>query len=290
MTLTYVKPERILLKVHPEFTERWLQDRIADDPSLLGLGDIELKDRERQHPKAGRLDLLFQDTDANRRYEVEVQLGATDESHIVRTIEYWDIERKRYPQYEHTAVIVAEDITGRFLNVISLFNGTIPLIALQLGAFKVGNTISLAFTRVVDEMRLGPVGEDEGGQVPTDRAYWEKRAPHGTLHLVDTLVAAVKDFDPALEPKYNKYYIGLARNGEISNFVVFRAKRDWIRVEPRIARTDALDAKLDESGLDVMDYDARWQRYRIRVTKEDFAKNEPLLRDLLKLAWQESEL
>jgi hypothetical protein len=44
------------------------------------------------------LDLLLQDADGNRRYEVEVQLGKTDESHIIRTIEYWDIERKRYPQ------------------------------------------------------------------------------------------------------------------------------------------------------------------------------------------------
>ncbi len=65
------------------------------------------------------LDLLLQDPDTNRRYEVELQLGPTDESHIIRTIECWDIERKRYPQYDHCAVIVAEDITSRFLNVIS---------------------------------------------------------------------------------------------------------------------------------------------------------------------------
>ena len=25
-------------------------------------------------------------------YEKEIQLGATDESHIIRTVEYWDIE------------------------------------------------------------------------------------------------------------------------------------------------------------------------------------------------------
>lgn len=43
---------------------------------------------------------------------------------MIRTIEYWDIERKRYPQYEHCAVIIAEDITSRFLNVIQLFNGS----------------------------------------------------------------------------------------------------------------------------------------------------------------------
>jgi hypothetical protein len=108
--LTYRKPERIYLRDHPEFNERWLQDRLAEDPSLLGLGDLVLKDKERIHPKAGRLDLLFQDPESNHRYED--QLGETDESHIIRTIEYWDYERKRYRQYDHTAVIVAEDITS----------------------------------------------------------------------------------------------------------------------------------------------------------------------------------
>ena len=34
------------------------------------------------HPKAGRLDFLLQDPDSNRRYEVEVQLGKTDEAHM----------------------------------------------------------------------------------------------------------------------------------------------------------------------------------------------------------------
>ncbi len=129
----YIKLERIFLQHHADLDERWVQARIAEDPTVLGLGDLVLKDKERSQPHAGRLDLLLQDPETDRRYEVEVQLGSTDESHIIRTIEYWDIERKRYPQYEHCAVLVAEDITGRFLNVISLFNGTIPLIAIQMG-------------------------------------------------------------------------------------------------------------------------------------------------------------
>jgi len=108
--LKYIKPERLFLADHPELNERWVQQRIADDPSLLGLGDLILKDKERIQPKAGRLDLLFQDPDSVRRYEVEIQLGQTNEAHIIRTLEYWDIEKKRYPQYEHSAVIVAEDI------------------------------------------------------------------------------------------------------------------------------------------------------------------------------------
>lgn len=115
MNRKYTPHERFFLKSHPEFTEKWVQDLIANDPSILNLGDLVMRDRERIQPRAGRLDLLLQDPETKRRYEVELQLGETDEAHIIRTIEYWDIERKRYPQYDHCAVLIAEDITSRFL-------------------------------------------------------------------------------------------------------------------------------------------------------------------------------
>ena len=108
--LKYVKPQNLVLKTHPKFSERWVQEKIADDPSILGIGELILKDKERNQPGAGRLDLLFQDPDSNLRYEVEIQLGKTDEGHIFRTIEYWDLERKRNPQYDHVAVLIAEAI------------------------------------------------------------------------------------------------------------------------------------------------------------------------------------
>ena len=95
--MKYIKPERVFLKSNAEFNEKWVQDRIAEDPSLLGLGDLILKDKERIHANAGRLDLLLQNPDSTQRYEAEIQLGKTDESHIIRTIEYWDLERKCYP-------------------------------------------------------------------------------------------------------------------------------------------------------------------------------------------------
>jgi hypothetical protein len=88
----------ISLKKHPNLTEAWVQQQIANEPSILGLGDLILRDKERIQATAGRLDLLLQDPESLKRYEVEIQLGVVDESHIIRTIEYWDIERKRYPQ------------------------------------------------------------------------------------------------------------------------------------------------------------------------------------------------
>lgn len=283
----YVKPERLWLRSHPEYSEKWVQQLIADDPSILGLGDLVLRDQERIHPRAGRLDLLLQDVETKRRYEVELQLGSTDEAHIIRTIEYWDIERKRYPQYDHCAVIVAEDITSRFLNVISLFNGTIPLIAIQMQALRIGENIALIFTTVMDEMSRGLVDEDEdAAAAPTDRAYWEKRASKSSMALADELLQVVKEFDPSLELKYNKFYIGLSREGQPFNFVEFKPQKNLLKLELALPQTDDLDAKIDEGGFDAMDYDKRWRHYRLRLTKPDLTTKADVLRELMKLAYE----
>lgn len=134
--MEFRKSRPVSLKSHPVYSEKWLQQQIVEDTTLLGLGELEVKDVERRQPRAGRLDLLLSDPETLTRYEVEIQLGATDEAHIIRTIEYWDIEKSRYPRYEHVAVIVAEDITSRFLNVISLFNKTIRSLLSRFGLLK----------------------------------------------------------------------------------------------------------------------------------------------------------
>ena len=284
--LKYVKFEKISMKGHPEFNEKWLQDRIAEDPSILGLGDLILKDKERLQPKAGRLDLLLQDSDSSRRYEVEVQLGSTDESHIIRTIEYWDLERKRYPQYDHTAVIVAEDITSRFLNVISLFNGFIPLVAIQLNAIKIEDQISLVCTTVLDQMILGLEEEDEEKEV-VDRSYWEKRGTKNTVKLADKLLEFIHTFAPTIEMKYNKFYIGLTLDGQSNLFALFRPQKNAIRLEPRIKRSEEIENQISEKGIDLMDY-TKWGRYRIRLSKSDFKEHGDFITELLKQAYTEA--
>jgi len=280
--MKYVKPIKISLKNHSELNEKWVQDRIAEDPSLLGLGDLVLKDKERLQPTAGRLDLLFQESESSHRYEVEIQLGKTDEAHIIRTIEYWDIERKRYPQYEHTAVIVAEDITSRFLNVISLFNGSIPLVAIQMQAIQTGEQISLVFTTVLGERQLGPVEEDEEVQEPADRAYWEERSNKATVAIADQLFEILKLINSNLSLRYLKGYIGLAVNGKPNNFVLFRPKKTWVLVEVRLEQSPDLQTKLEEAGLGLMEYEHKWGRYRIRVAKDDVKKHEALIQELFK--------
>jgi len=201
-----IRPEKISIKNNSELNEGFIQEEIAKDPSIIGLGDLILKDKERIQPKAGRLDLLLQDQDSNRRYEVELQLGASDESHIIRTIEYWDIEKKRYPQYDHCAVIIAEDITSRFLNVVSLFNGFIPLIAIQMNAYRINGDYGLIFTKVLDEMPLGLVDEDEEVQEVTDRGFWLKeRGTADTVKMADKMLEMVNEISSGYSLKYNKH-------------------------------------------------------------------------------------
>ena len=74
-TLKYVKPERIYLSGHPELNERWVQGRIAEDPSILGLGDLILKDKERIQPHAGRLER------SQRRHRVRRKVRTDAEPH-----------------------------------------------------------------------------------------------------------------------------------------------------------------------------------------------------------------
>src|SRR5437870_5095181 len=75
-------------------TESWLERHIESDPTILRLGDVAIIERQRRQEKAGRLDLLLEDDSGDQRYEVELMLGRTDESHLIRTVEYWDFARE----------------------------------------------------------------------------------------------------------------------------------------------------------------------------------------------------
>src|SRR5437899_1826136 len=166
-------------------TESWLESHIESDPTILRLGDVAVIERQRRQEKAGRLDLLLEDDSGDNRYEVELMLGSTDESHLIRTVEYWDIERRKWPGYEHCAVLIADDVTTRFLNVIGLFSGSIPIIAIQVNGFHVDGKLVLHFVKVLDSRSTR---KDETTQIQakaTDRQYWISRASATTVELVD---------------------------------------------------------------------------------------------------------
>jgi len=281
----FVKLKTINLKTNKEFDEKWLQKVISEDTSIIGLGDVILKDAERSQPGAGRLDLLLQDADDHGRYEVEIQLGATDETHIIRTIEYWDIERRRYPQYDHTAVIIAEDVTSRFLNVIGLFNGFIPIMAIQVTAIKTSDGVGLKFIKILDTVGLGYIGDDEETSEPTDRPYWINKGSEKTVLLADKILDIATAFAPSTTFSYNKFYMGFWVNGRACNFSVCRPQRKALRLDIQLPQTEETDTLISDAELLDLDYDKRWKRYRLKLSDKDISEKSETLRKLLKQAY-----
>jgi len=291
MSLEFVRHKKVSLRKHPTFNEKWLHDRIADDPTILGLGDIRLLDRERLVQGGGRLDLLLLDDDNNRRYEVEIQLGPTDPSHIVRAIEYWDVERRRYPGYEHVAVLVAEDITTRFLNVMSLMAGSIPMVAVQLDALQVENSLLLNFTTVLDqsELRVDDT-DDDGGGGQVDRKYWEAKAGKELMRVCDAALEMINEFaSTPQEFNYLKGHIGLQSNGVVNNFVWFAPKpmKKFTHIFFRNSNAGEWQAKFEEAG--VLAVSKRSRRFRISLKANEFSEHKELIHQAIEETVKEYE-
>jgi hypothetical protein len=278
-TSKIIKLQEISLQNTREIDEKYIQNYLANEPSVLGLGDLVLLAKEKIQPKAGRLDLLFQDSDSDRRYTVEIQLGKTDESHIIRTIEYWDIERKRYPQYDYCAVIIAEDITTRFLNVIQLFNGQIPLIAIQMNAFKIDDKIGIKFIKILDEVKydIEPLVVE-----PSNRKFWEEiRSTKKIVEMADDIVKIINEIEPNFELNYNKHYIGLVKNGTAFNFATMNAKKNFLRLDFKLEQNEEVEKCINENELSVLDYSIRSSRYKIRLTENDIKNKRDVIKELL---------
>jgi hypothetical protein len=155
-----------------------------------------------------------------------------------------------------------------------------------MNALKFGDQISLVFTIVMDQLALGLVEDDEEVQAVTDRNFWEtERGTKQTVAMADDLFSLIRGLDSGLELKYNKFYIGLATNGQPNNFVIFRPRKHGINIDVKLPQSAEVDQLFEQAGLDVMDYDKKWGNYRCRLSQEEIKKNTDLLKKLFKRAY-----
>ena len=246
--LHYTKAEKISLK--KLFNEKWLQDRIEEDTSILGLGELDIVQRERKQSSGGKIDFLLLNNETDTMYEAEIMLGATDESHIIRTIEYWDIERRRFPSKDHIAVIVAEEITNRFFNVIALMNRSIPIIAIQLNAIKIDNKVILNFTKVLDIYETPEDEEDLGGE-EVGRPYWEKKSHAKSIAIMDEIIAIAQKIYPNSRVTYNKHHVAIGTSRKNYIWLHPRKSPHNCHIEIKIDKDHIGETKttLDELGI-----------------------------------------
>lgn len=280
--MDYCKAEKIFLR-NTQYDEKWLQDRIEEDPTILGLGDLNIIQRERKQSSGGRIDFLFHDPENAIMYETEIMLGSIDESHIIRTIEYWDIERRRFPSKDHKAVIIAEDITSRFFNVISLMNRAIPIIAIQLNALKVGNNIVLNFTKVLD-LYEPPEDEEDLGAETVDRSYWEHRSSKKSITMMDEIIKLISEKYPNPKITYNKHHIAIGTQRQNFLWGHPRKTEGYCHLSIRTGSENAEKAKALFDNIQISFNQRREDLFAFPIYMKEFSDNKDKISELLFLS------
>ena len=125
--------------------EHTLAERINEDPAVLGLGDLDLK---RASWRSRQISLLLESPAESVLFVVELQLGPTDDRHIMRVMERWLTERKRQRLSRCFAVLVGEEIAPRYVNILKLISRAVPLLALKMEPSEGSEGTSLRFRHV----------------------------------------------------------------------------------------------------------------------------------------------
>jgi hypothetical protein len=268
------------------FKEGWLQDQIEKDPSILGLGDLDVVRREKTQSSGGRLDFLLQNPDDGSMYEVEVMLGETDASHNIRTIEYWDLERRRWPARSHTAVLVAENLERRFFNVIQLLSLTIPIIAIRGNIVEADGKRILNFTKILGAYQE-PELEAPAPPESVDEKYWQAKASW-TLAHAKTQQDLFARAPGEMMLHFNRHDIRLGHAGE--DFIILDKRKSgkssfriWLKKTEIQGATAALDNANIPYDVKTDRGDSDWQVIRLTVHQKLIQENEKLFQEFAKL-------
>ena len=103
-------------------------------------------------------------------------------------------------------VVVGVDVEAAKAAIHSLLPGE------KIEVRAVNDAIALTFVKVLDEITLGLVDEDEPIAEPTTRESWEAKASKKTLTETDELLKLVKEVQPKAALNYNKHYISHNNN------------------------------------------------------------------------------
>jgi hypothetical protein len=201
--------------------EYWLQDIIYENPKVLGLGNLVPLNKEKKQSSGGKLDILLKDPEQNSMYEVEIMLGETDPSHIIRSIEYWDNEKRKYPQRQHFCVLVAESFDRRYFNVIQLMSLNIPMIAIQADLLEVNGEKILNFTKIID-IYIEPEEYEEDVKV-VNEATWTNDASWVTENTKE-LIELFKEEGDKINIRFTQSYVSINIEGKNAYWLNKRMK------------------------------------------------------------------
>ncbi|GHV33726.1 hypothetical protein AGMMS4952_25880 [Spirochaetia bacterium] len=243
--------------------ENWVHQWIVDKPERLGIGsfDIIAQELHQYKNKGGRLDLLGYNKLINTYYEIEIMLGECDSDHGFRTLDYWARERAKNPNSIHYAVLVAEDLQGRYKTIIETLPQFLPFIAIEIQTLQLitdtGEKIITCKAEIIaqpDELveKGGPEIVSTGKTIaPRDEDWWRQNQG-------DAFVDTVKEMASYCENNVGTSRIDFTANSYIS---LKKGKRTWLPMWPR---SDGFYIYLPDDGTGTMDQPSErfieWQK------------------------------
>lgn len=252
--------------------EYWLQDLIYENPRILGLGELIPVSKEKKQSTGGKLDILLKSPEDNSMYEIEVMLGETDPSHIIRTIEYWDLEKRRYPQRQHFPVLIAETFSRRYFNVIQILSLNVPMIAIQADLLEVSGQRIINFTKILDIYE--EQAEDDETNI-VNETTWSSSA-NWTLQTAKELLTIINSTEQILKLNFTQSYIALVNSKGNAYWLYKRSEpKSYLGFKERDdEKTEAIKNIFDKSAVPFT-YN-KYQEFLIVVDKEFVKKNKEI--------------
>jgi hypothetical protein len=167
--------------------------------------------------------------------------------------------------------------------VIRLLNRAVPIIAIQLSAFRIGDEVVLQFIPVLDVYESAEL-QDEQDSEPVDRAYWEKKSNRESLGVVDAVRALTPSTNGEPRTTYKLHDIPLSTSGY--NFCWFNPRKTtpychlhiWVGAE---RRQDFMD-RLESAGIEASNL--RRSEIALSLRLKDIQEHRDLLAEIIRSA------
>ena len=117
--------------------------------------------------------------------------------------------------------------------------------------------------------------------MPTDRTYWEKRTSKKMMENIDKIYNALGEIVSGFELKYNKFYIGLSKDGISRNFLMFRPKKSFLYIVIKTKENNPLLQEIENDGLEI-NYTPRWNECKIKLDNfETYNKHKEIINKII---------
>ena len=63
-------------------------------------------------------------------------------------------------------------------------------------------------------------------------------------------------------------------------------QKNQLTLEIKLPQSNDLDTKIEAAGLETLEYDKRWGRYRLRLTKDEMKSKADFLKELARNAYE----